>query len=132
MAGKLTNEELDLFFRYAEGSIAILFMLIAIRCAEQGRPGLEMGVVDPRANTLEKQVRWAKNSIINNEKRFTTKFGNPARGTTGLFTDEYLKFFADRWAPLNASNDPQGLNKNWLKNARFFYARCRIVLSEVA
>ena len=68
MEFKISNIEMQLFLRYAEGSVAGLFLLLAIRCAEQGGPGKEMGVLDARANTLEKQIRWARNTILNNEK----------------------------------------------------------------
>mgnify|MGYP001577751705 CR=1 FL=1 len=124
---------MQLFLRYAEGSVAVLFLLLAIRCAEQGGPGKEMGVLDARANTLEKQIRWARNTILNNEKRFEKKAGKPARHPeTSLFTDEYMEFFAGRWAPIGASNDPTGLNVNWLRNARFFHSKCIYTLTEVA
>ena len=33
---------------------------------------------------------------------------------------EYLVCLRDRYAPLEASNDPQGLNSNWLANVRYF------------
>lgn len=35
----------------------------------------------------------------------------------------YLRYLAGKYAPLGASNDPQGLNKNWLDNVRYFYAK---------
>jgi len=73
MGFKITNKELDLFFKYAEGSVAVLFLLIAIRCTEQGGQGQEMGILDKRAEALEKQIRWARNTIVNNERRFEKK-----------------------------------------------------------
>ena len=36
----------------------------------------------------------------------------------------YLAFLANRYAPPNASNDPHGLNRNWLSNVEFFYGKC--------
>ena len=32
----------------------------------------------------------------------------------------YLECLSARYAPLNAKNDPKGLNRNWLKNVKFF------------
>ena len=32
----------------------------------------------------------------------------------------YLQFLAGRYAPVGASNDPGGLNHNWLRNVRWF------------
>jgi len=33
----------------------------------------------------------------------------------------YLEFLQKRYAPMKVSNDPKGLNKNWLGNVRAFY-----------
>lgn len=33
---------------------------------------------------------------------------------------DYLQCLADRYCPINASNDPSGLNKNWLRNVCWF------------
>lgn len=35
----------------------------------------------------------------------------------------FLDCWSRRWAPLNASNDPDGLNRNWLRNVRYFLDR---------
>lgn len=52
-------------------------------------------------------------SYRNNQKRFKAQ---------DKYTD-FVEFFASRWAPLNAENDPQGLNRNWIKNFRFFLGK---------
>lgn len=36
---------------------------------------------------------------------------------------EYLVSLANRYAPIGAENDPQGLNNNWLKNLRKVLAK---------
>jgi len=33
---------------------------------------------------------------------------------------DFLEFLQKRYAPLNAKNDPTGLNKNWLKNVQWW------------
>lgn len=33
---------------------------------------------------------------------------------------DFLEFLAKRYAPIGAKNDPTNLNKNWLKNVRWF------------
>ena len=33
---------------------------------------------------------------------------------------EFLVFLRDRYCPLKASNDPKGLNINWLKNVKYY------------
>lgn len=35
----------------------------------------------------------------------------------------YLECLQRRYAPLNVSNDPRGLNKNWLRNVKFFLVK---------
>lgn len=134
MGWKLTNKEIDLFLKYAEGNIAIFFLLIAIRCTEQGGPGKEMGILHKQCKTLEAQVRWAKNTILSKERMYSEANGKLARSEiTGLFTDDFLVFFSVKYAPVKgATNDPTGLNKNHLTNLRFFHSRCRSVLGEVA
>ena len=47
------------------------------------------------------------NTVINNYKRFL------ASGES-----DYLAFLARRYAPLHVSNDPAGLNSNWLRNIK--------------
>ena len=132
MGFKITNGELDLFLRYAEGNLAVFFLLIAIRCTEQGGPGKEMGILNKQCKTLDAQVRWARNTVLSKERIYLDAQGKPARSdTTHLFTDEFLVFFSSKYAPIGAKNDPQGLNENHLKNLRFYHSRCRSVLGEV-
>ncbi len=53
------------------------------------------------------------NTIRNNRKRYA-EWGHKS------FPD-YLTFLQSRYAPTeNATNDPLGLNRNWLKNVKWF------------
>ena len=36
------------------------------------------------------------------------------------YPEAFLPYLASVYAPLNASNDPYGLNRNWLKNVTYF------------
>jgi hypothetical protein len=36
---------------------------------------------------------------------------------------DFLSFLAGRYCPVGASNDPTGLNKNWLRNVKYFLGR---------
>ena len=38
---------------------------------------------------------------------------------------DFLTYLASRYCPIGAKNDPTGLNKNWLKNVRYFYNNVR-------
>lgn len=55
------------------------------------------------------------NTIRNQRKRH-------AKHNCGV---EYLVCLRNRYAPLQAKNDPKGLNSNWLKNVRYFLAKGR-------
>lgn len=89
-------------------------LLYAIRLAEAGGPGREMGVLVPAAQrckgdhkkSLDLQARWAAGTI---RKRYTGD----------------LEAFAERWAPVGAGNDPAGLNRHWVSNVRSFLRQDR-------
>ncbi len=96
---RIINEVADEY--HLEGEARLL--LFVIRKVENGRKGREFGVLHPAAinTTYRNQCQWAAGTI---KKRF---HGD-------------LKAFADRWCPVGAENDPQGLNKNWYKNAKYY------------
>lgn len=56
--------------------------------------------------------RICRNTIKNNIKRWEI-----SREVNQL---SYLKFLANRYCPIGADNDPTRLNRNWLKNVRWF------------
>jgi hypothetical protein len=82
----------------------LLFVILRV---ENGGPGREMGVLTPAAQrykgnhaaSLRLQARWAAGTIA---KRYTGD----------------LAAFAAAWSPVGAKNDPHGLNRNWLRNAK--------------
>ena len=49
-------------------------------------------------------------SVENNIKRWE-KAGNPG---------EFISFMQKRYCPVNAKNDPKGLNNHWIKNVMYF------------
>lgn len=50
------------------------------------------------------------NTIRNNKLRFKKQ---------SKYCD-YIEFLGSRYAPIGAENDPKGLNKNWVKNVKYF------------
>lgn len=36
---------------------------------------------------------------------------------------DFISFLGSRYCPIGASNDPRGLNKNWVNNVKHFYKR---------
>ena len=89
-----------------------VLILFAIRKAENGGPGLEFGVMHPKAkNTnLDIQAGWAAATIVKNRKRWEDA------GSPGSF----FEFLGDRYAPIDAENDPNGLNNHWVDNVIYW------------
>ena len=36
---------------------------------------------------------------------------------------DFIAFLGKRYCPIGASNDPRGLNKNWVKNVKYYYSK---------
>lgn len=107
--------------------------LLAIREAERGREGREMGIMPskryledtglmngkiPYISPLEKQAVWAAKTVGKNLHRYN----NLPAGERSQYRD-FIDFLGDRYAPRGAENDPSGLNASWEKNVRFFYMK---------
>jgi len=95
----------------------LFYILLAIRKAESGRKGLEFGVLHPKArNTnLDTQSGWAAATVVKNYKRWKDA------GSVGCF----IVFLGNRYCPVGADNDPNGLNKNWVRNVKTWYFRLK-------
>lgn len=108
-------------------------LLMAIRSAENGRDELAYGIMPrgkakelyerDRGYTLndkfyeytdekEKQLCWACWTVKKNFERFNIN-------SEGY--DNFISYLASKYAPLDAENDPEELNRNWERNVRFFY-----------
>ena len=83
-------------------------LLMAIRRAENGRAGRELGILHPRAidTNMDTQAGWAAATVQKNYDRWL-KAGQPG---------EFITFLGARWAPVGAANDPTNLNRNWVRN----------------
>lgn len=96
-----------------------LFILLAIRKAENGGFGLEFGVFDQKCqneiarrpqDSLDIQAGWAAATIVKNHKRWITA-GRPG---------EFIDFLGDKYCPKEA--DLEG-NKSWKANVKYFYRK---------
>jgi len=85
-------------------------IVYAIGRAENGRPGREFGVLYKNANTFRQQAGQCAATVQKNWDRWNN-------GTKDV---PFLVFLRNRYCPVGAENDPQGLNNNWLKNVTFF------------
>ena len=85
----------------------------AIYKAEGGSDATYLyGIRSVPYDTPEEARRICFNTVRNNRVRYK-EYGYKKFNT-------YLKFLADRYCPVNCDNDPRGLNKNWLKNVKYF------------
>lgn len=100
-------------------------ILLAIRMTENGRPGLEFGVMHWRCRqimarrpgeTMDIQAGWAAATIVKTRVRWNVK-GRP---------DGFIRFLADRYCP--ASVDPAG-NEYWKINVTYWTAKLRGLIS---
>lgn len=66
------------------------------------------GVLSVKVGSTAEARQVCLNSIRNSRQRWE-KAGRPG---------DWLEFFQKRWCPVGASNDPAGLNHNWLRNVR--------------
>ena len=88
------------------------YILLAIRKAENGREGLEFGVMNPRANDLDSQAGWCAASIVKNRERWDG-------------TGDFVAFMGRRYCPVGAENDPDGLNRHWVKNVNYWFKKLK-------
>ena len=84
--------------------------------------GYAYGIRSVPYSSVKEAERICYNTVRNNRKRYAD-YGYKQYPT-------YLEFLASRYCPLNATNDPKGLNRNWLKNLKYFLnkgrEKCRI------
>jgi hypothetical protein len=82
-------------------------IVAAIRYAENGGAGREYGILHKRVKpTYRSQAGWCAATVQKNYDRWV------AAGSEG----EFIVFLGKRYCPVGADNDPNGLNKHWVKN----------------
>ena len=86
----------------------------AIRYAENGGKGREYGILHPRVKpTYRSQAGWCAATVQKNYDRWVKA------GRKGKF----VAFLGGRYCPVGADNDPNGLNKHWVKNVTHYVTR---------
>jgi len=89
-------------------------IVASIRYSENGGKGKEYGILHPRVKpTYRSQAGWCSATVQKNFDRWINK------GAKGSFID----FLGARYCPIGADNDPDGLNKYWIRNVRFYYLK---------
>ena len=97
--------------------------LQALRRAENGGPGREFGVLSVPAPTYGDQARVAAETVRRNAERFERSGGQVVDPESGRYTEEFIRFFSSRYAPVGATNDPAGLNRYHARNLVRAYAQ---------
>jgi hypothetical protein len=118
-------EELEKIIAAAHGDTALFCAFVALRQTENGGPGREFGVLSTSAPSYDDQLRVTKNSFVNHEHRVAQGVYGPITArdvATGLFTEDFLRAFSHKWAPIGVENDPHNLNANHVKNLITSYA----------
>ena len=97
-------------------------MLYAIRSTENGRAGKEFGVLHKNAvgkpgQTLDKQAGWASSILMKRKGEW-----EGMDSTTQAQYNGFPHYLQTKYSPtIGATNDPKGLNNNWLKNFTHHY-----------
>lgn len=83
-------------------------IVAAIRHAENGRAGREYGILHPKAlgKDYRTQAGWCAATVQKTYDRWT-RAGKPG---------DFVTYLGKRYCPVGADNDPQGLNRHWVKN----------------
>jgi len=94
-------------------------VLLAIRCAENGRDGRQFGVLHPRAidTDLRTQAGWAAATVA---KTWTRTLNAHGGKEVSPATEAFIDILAARYCP--PSVDPVG-HENWKKNVKFYYQK---------
>ena len=112
-------------------------MLAAVRYAENGKPGLEYGILTEGVDTYREQAGWSAKTIQNGVDRWRNGVpppdwepykSNPTDPHPGGVSspddmEEFIDWFANIYAPLDAENDPDGLNKHWAGNVYYYWKK---------
>jgi hypothetical protein len=112
------------YAKIADGALSngckdpVLFCIVfAIRNAENGRKGLEFGVMHPRAkdkpNSLRVQAGWCAATVYKNYRRWL-------KSDSKL---DFIAFLGSRYCPVGSENDPNKLNQYWITNVKAFTER---------
>lgn len=98
----------------AETSVDIDRLADAIYRAEGGaKTRHPYGILAKYKTTTPRQA--CINTIKSGLKRYKTYKGK----------DDFIVFLSKTYCPIGAKNDPTGLNKNWVKNVKFYYNRIK-------
>lgn len=121
----IPNDEVPLLFTVADDFRVDPAFLAAIRKTENGGPGREMGILSVSAPTVIEQYTVAARTVSNNLSRYQSETGNTALVDRQRYSDDFVRWFSARYAPIGAANDPTNLNANHAGNLLDNYRRAQ-------
>lgn len=92
------------------------YFICAIRVAENGGPGREFGVLSVPAPTYDDQLRVCCVTVAHRMALYQGR-AHDRVGVVSIMSREFVRWFAQLWAPIGADNDAGNLNTNWYTNA---------------
>jgi len=118
---KYSKEQLEIIVRKSQEYSIDPCLLLALRTTENGRTGLDFGVMRPGIDTFDWQLTVACRIIQNGMNRYARMTGQKASEWDWRFRGEFIGYFSSIYAPIWANNDSTNLNNNHLKNLLAFY-----------
>ena len=91
------------------------YFIAAIRKTENGGPGREFGVLSTPAPTYADQLRVCCVTVAHRMSLYRGT-ANDRVGKVSIMSREFVRWFAQLWAPAEVENDPTNLNANWYTN----------------
>ncbi len=135
-AGRLSAADQQTIVQVARAHGVDPLALAAIRLQENGGPGREFGVLPEgltsmqlaayrarvqQVGSFQAQAEEAAVSLRKAEERYRDATGQSPKDASGRYVPAFWTFFGARWAPVDAANDPRGLNRYWVTNVISFY-----------
>lgn len=117
------GDEEPLIHRMADRHGVDREFLVALRKIENGGPGREFGVLSVPAPTFTDQARVAAQSVRRSVERYEATGRSAVDPATGRYTENFIRFFSARYAPVGAGNDPANLNAHHARNLVRRYAQ---------
>ena len=118
MGDYYTDEQLEILREECEENCSeypqLWPIIAAIGRAENGATHA-FGILHPKANTWRKQAGWCAATVRKNYDRWLNIKPENAVGM-----EAFIIFLGNRYCPVNADNDPTGLNKHWIKNVTWY------------
>lgn len=102
-------------------------LIAAIRKAENGGSGREFGVLGVKAPTYAAQLEVCCQTVRHRLVQYDggdqalDLHQTPDGKEIVVYHREFITWFGGIWAPEDASNDRNSLNRNWSRNVSYWY-----------